>query len=99
MIFEIAEIEVAEGSQAAFEAAVSEALPLFREAAGCRSMKLERGIESPTRYLLVVCWDTVEDHMVGFRESAAFQQWRALAGPHFAAPPRVQHVETVVAGF
>jgi hypothetical protein len=36
-------------------------------------------------------WDTLEDHMVGFRESPAFAEWRALLGPHFAGPPAVEH--------
>ena len=62
-------------------------------------MKLQRGIEHPGRYRLVVGWDRVEDHMVTFRESPAFQQWRALVGPYFASPPSVEHIETVLDGF
>lgn len=99
MIFEIASIEVKPGQEAAFEANVASAVPHFRAAQGCRSMKLERSIESPAHYRLVVGWDSVEDHMVRFRESDGFQQWRALAGPHFAAPPHVEHVDTVLHGF
>jgi hypothetical protein len=41
----------------------------------------------------------VENHMVDFRESEDFQEWRRLAGPHFAAPPRVEHVSIAVAAF
>ncbi len=99
MIHEIAEIEVIDGHAAEFEAAVSEAAPLFQNARGCRSFALTRSIEHPQRYRLTVGWGTVEDHMVHFRESEVFQGWRALVGPHFASPPRVEHVETVIAGF
>ena len=96
---EIAHIRIASGDAAAFEAAVARAVPLFRAAQGCRAMRLDRSVEEAGAYMLVVTWDTVEDHMVHFRESPAFQQWRQLVGGFFAAPPEVGHVETVVAGF
>lgn len=99
MIHEIAEIDVIEGHENAFEAAVAQAAPHFKAARGCRSLALNRSVENPQRYRLVVGWDTVEDHMVYFRESEAFQIWRGLVGPHFAAPPRVEHLTTVIDGF
>ena len=51
------------------------------------------------RYRLVVGWTTLEDHTVHFRGSEAFQSWRALVGEFFAAPPQVEHMNTVVTGF
>lgn len=99
MIREIAEIEVIPGTEAAFEAAVAEAAPHFKAGRGCRSFALDRSIEHPQRYRLVVGWDSVEDHMVHFRESEGFQAWRALVGPHFASPPRVEHVARVIDDF
>ncbi len=96
---EIAHIRIAPEDQAAFEAAVAQAVPLFREARGCRAMRLDRSIEEPGVYMLVVAWDTVEDHMVHFREAPAFQQWRDLVGGFFSTPPQVGHVETAVTGF
>lgn len=95
MIHEIALIDVQPGSEAAFEAAVVKARPLFLAAKGCRGVELRRTIEAPQRYVLQVAWDTVEDHTVGFRGSPAFAQWRELAGPHFAGPPQVTHVTSV----
>ena len=99
MIHEIAEIEVMPGHEADFEAAVAKAAPHFQAARGCRSLALNRSVEHPQKYRLVVGWDTIEDHMVHFRESEAFQAWRGLAGPHFASPPRVEHLETVLEAF
>lgn len=99
MIYEIAQIEVIPGSEEAFEQAVKEAAPVFQAAKGCRSLRIDRSIEHPSRYRLVVGWDSVEDHMVTFRESDNFQRWRTLAGPHFASPPQVEHVETVLSAF
>jgi heme-degrading monooxygenase HmoA len=98
MVTEIAQIEIKPGQEAAFEAAVREAAPLFDRAKGCHGMQLERSIEHPARYCLVVQWATIENHMVDFRDSADFAEWRRLAGPHFASPPQVEHTEIVVGG-
>lgn len=97
MILEMANIEVNPGAEAAFEQAVAKAAPLFAAARGCQGMELHRVVETPTRYILMVRWATLEDHTVHFRESEAFQQWRALAGPHFASPPDVHHTRIVLA--
>ncbi|TAJ74711.1 MAG: antibiotic biosynthesis monooxygenase [Phenylobacterium sp.] len=95
MILEMAHIEVKAGAEPAFEAAVAQAAPLFAAARGCQGMELHRVVEAPRRYILMVRWATLEDHTVHFRESEAFQQWRALAGPHFAAAPTVEHTAVV----
>jgi heme-degrading monooxygenase HmoA len=63
---------------------------------GCRSITLCRGIESPSRYLLLVEWASVDDHLVGFRESERFTQWRALIGSYFDGPPSVDHFELTI---
>lgn len=99
MIHEIAQIKIKPESQQAFEAGVAEAEQYFRVAKGCHSFRLERTIEDPLSYRLVVGWDTVEDHMVTFRATEGFARWRELAGPHFAEPPYVYHVEAVLPGF
>ncbi len=99
MVFEIAEIDVTPGHEAAFEAAVEQAAAQFQKAKGCRSLELHRTVERPSTYRLVVGWDTVEDHTVIFRSSENFQEWRRLAGPHFAGPPRVEHVNIALKAF
>lgn len=99
MILEIAELRVVQGREQEFEAAVQQAVPLFQRARGCHGMDLERSIEAPDKYRLVVRWDTVEDHMVGFRGSPEFQEWRRLVGPHLAQAPVVEHTASVVHGF
>ncbi|QGZ41670.1 heme-degrading monooxygenase HmoA [Pseudoduganella flava] len=99
MIYEIAEITIHPGTNAAFEAAVGEAVPLFRRAKGCLSMRLDRTIERPDTYRLVIGWETLEHHTVDFRGSADFQAWRGLVGGFFAEPPKVEHTENAVSGF
>ena len=99
MIFEIAELYIKSDSHDAFQAGVAQAKPLFQRAKGCLSMRLTRCIEQVDTYHLVVGWQTLENHTVDFRESADFQAWRGLVGACFAQPPKVEHFETVVAGF
>ena len=96
MVTEIAQIEVKPGAEKDFEAAVAKAKPLFHRAKGCSSMELHKSVEKPTRYRLFVKWATLENHTVDFRGSEDFQAWRGLVGQYFAAPPDVEHTETVV---
>lgn len=96
MVLELAHIEVLPGKNAEFEAGVKEAVPLFLRAKGCSSVELQRVVEHDTRYVLIVQWETVDDHMVHFRQSDDFQEWRRLVGPFFAKPPEVVHTEARV---
>jgi heme-degrading monooxygenase HmoA len=97
MILEIAEIRIAPGQQAAFDEAIQRALAtVASKAKGMRGYKVNKGIESPERYVLQIFWDTLEDHTVGFREGPLFAQWRAIIGPFFASPPVVEHFDLLV---
>lgn len=92
MILEVVDITIQSGQQQAFDAAITRGVEtVIAKARGYRSHRVVKGIESPERYLLMVWWDRVEDHMVGFRESPAFGEWRGIVGPFFAAPPKMEH--------
>ncbi len=96
MILELADIRILPGQNAAFEEAIQRGLnTVASQAKGFKGAKVNRGIESPERYVLQIFWDTLEDHTVGFRQGPLFAQWRAIAGPFFAAPPVVEHFELV----
>ena len=96
MILELADIRIHPGQNAAFEEAIQRGLAtVITQAKGARSFSVNRGIESTERYVLQIEWDTLEDHTVGFRQSDAFAQWRAIVGPFFAGPPTVEHFELV----
>jgi len=98
MILEVADIRIAPGRQAAFEEAIARGLAdVISHAAGFLGAEVQHGIEAPERYLLLIRWATLEDHTVGFRESPAFAQWRAIVGPFFAQPPQVEHFAAAVA--
>lgn len=96
MILEFVDIRIHPGQQAAFDEAIQRGLDtVLAKSKGFAGYKVNRGVESPERYLLTIFWETVEDHMVGFRESSAFAEWRAIVGPFFAQPPAMEHFNLV----
>jgi quinol monooxygenase YgiN len=99
MVLEMAALEIKPGMESAFERGVVEALPYFKRARGCHGAQLHRSVEHPSSYILMVTWETVDDHMVHFRPSEDFKQWRRLVGEYFAETPRVSHTQIVVPGF
>lgn len=94
MVLEVARISVTPGSEEPFTAAYAEAVPLVAQTPGFRSARMTRGVESPSSFVLLIEWDSVEAHEV-FRASERFAAWRGLIGPHFAAPPEVEHFQDV----
>ena len=96
MILELADIRIHPGQQAAFDEAIQRGLAtVISQAKGFQGFKVNKGIESPERYILQIFWATLENHTVDFRESPLFTQWRAIVGPFFASPPVVEHFELV----
>ena len=95
MILEAAILNVIEGQAAEFEAALKVASPIIASAHGYISHTVQRCIETPNRYILLVHWETLDDHIIGFRQSEAFQEWKRLLH-HFYSPfPTVEHFEAV----
>ena len=95
MVLEMAVIEVEPGSEKAFEDAYQQARSVLAETRGCHSVRMTRGIESPSRFVLLAEWDSVEAHEDNFRATERFARWRALLSPHFAVPPVVEHYADV----
>jgi heme-degrading monooxygenase HmoA len=93
MILEVAILNVRSGTFDAFEAAFREASSIIASMPGYLSHELRRCLEAPGRYLLLVHWRRLEDHTIGFRQSAEYQRWRALLH-HFYDPfPTVEHYD------
>lgn len=99
MVLESAEILVKAGMEDHFENGVRLAVPLFERARGCLGMQVQRGIENPRAYRLLVQWATLENHTVDFRSSDDFQEWRHLVGHCFDGAPTVTHFVLAVGGF
>lgn len=96
MILEVAMLKVHAGQESAFEAAMRSAAPVIAGSPGYLRHELRRCLETGGRYLLLVQWETLEAHTVGFRQSPAFAQWREIIGGFFAEPPMVEHYEGVL---
>jgi len=95
MILEAAMLQVRPGTEGAFEHAFRQASPIIASIDGCVSHELHRCLEATGRYLLLVRWETLEDHTVGFRLSPAYDEWRSLLH-HFYDPfPTVEHFAAV----
>ncbi|MBB6099012.1 heme-degrading monooxygenase HmoA [Deinobacterium chartae] len=97
MILEAAYLDVRPGQQEAFEAAFLQAGPLIAAQPGYRGHRLERCLEQPERYLLLVRWDRLEDHTEGFRRSAEYLEWKRLLHGFYDPFPTVLHFEEVLA--
>lgn len=96
MVLEVAVIDVLSGQEEYFLAAYRTARHVLDETPGCRAVRMTRGIESPSRFVLLVEWDSVEAHVQNFRAvPERFGTWRGHIGPYFAAPPVVEHFADV----
>jgi heme-degrading monooxygenase HmoA len=96
VILEIASFRIVPQGNEAFETAFSSAQQFLAATSGYRGHELQRCIEDPAEYRLLVHWNSVEDHVQGFRGSPQFAQWRALLQPFFALAPTVVHCEPVL---
>ena len=97
MILEIAQLQIKPGETAGFETAFDEARRIIAAMPGYVSHELQRCLENDHQYMLLVRWQTLEDHTIGFRQSAQYQEWRKLLH-HFYDPfPTVLHYAAVEA--
>src|SRR3954471_19233501 len=95
MVTELAILDVKPGHEAGFEQAFERAKAIIAASPGFCSLELQRCLEQPSRYVLIVGWDTLEDHTEGFRGSTAYEEWRRLLH-HFYDPfPTVEHYTLV----
>jgi heme-degrading monooxygenase HmoA len=94
-VLEVVILHVHPGQDSAYEAAFREASPIIAASPGHRRHELRRCIEQPGQYLLLVEWDTIEDHTIGFRQSAAYQDWKRLLHGFYTPFPVVEHYISV----
>jgi heme-degrading monooxygenase HmoA len=91
VVIEHALLNVRQGMEAAFEAAMAQARPLITASPGFCSIEVRPAVETPGHYLLLVQWDQISDHRDGFRQSDRYQQWRALLHPFYDPMPVVDY--------
>jgi heme-degrading monooxygenase HmoA len=95
MVLEVGLIDITPGEEERFAAAYARARETLSSTPGCRSVRMTRGVETPTRFVLLVEWDSVAAHEENFRATERFRTWRELIGPYFARPPQVEHFSDV----
>ena len=91
MILEVATLNIKEGLSADFETSFQKAETIISSMKGYISHQLKKCVEDDDKYILLVNWETIEDHEIGFRQSDEYQEWKALLH-HFYEPfPTVEH--------
>jgi len=95
MILEVAILDVIPGQEAAFERDFDQARHIIASMTGYIEHEVQRCVEKPSRYILLVRWQTLEDHTKGFRESPEYQQWKQLLHHYYDPFPEVEHYQTV----
>jgi heme-degrading monooxygenase HmoA len=95
MILEIAQLQIRAGQCVAFEVAFAQAAPIIASMKGYIEHTLQRCLENDHRYVLLVKWQTLEDHTIGFRGSSQYQEWRKLLHHFYDPSPIVEHFSQV----
>lgn len=95
MILEVAILDVIPTETASFEADFNTAQSIISSMHGYIGHQLQRCLEKPSRYILLVNWATLEDHTVGFRQSEEYLQWKVLLHKYYDPFSTVEHYEPV----
>lgn len=95
MVLEIATLDIKEGSQDALKEAFQAAKLVVAQSKGFIKIEMFQCIEYSTKFNVFIHWKTLEDHTIGFRQSALFIEWRAILSPHFQNPPVAEHFNLV----
>lgn len=95
MILEVAILDIKPNRAREFETAFKTASPIISSMPGYISHELQRCIENTNRYILLVRWQSLEDHTVGFRQSPEYQKWRSLLHDFYDPFPTVEHYEVI----
>lgn len=96
MILEVAILEVVPGQESEFEAAFAKAQEIIASMRGYLDHRLSRCMERPNRYILLVHWETLEDHTVGFRRAPEYREWKALLHHYYDPFPDVEHYRPIL---
>jgi heme-degrading monooxygenase HmoA len=96
MILEAVMLKVRPGMEEEYEEAFRQASEIIASMKGYISHELQRCIEVKGKYLLLVKWETLEDHTVGFRQSNEYQEWKKLLHRFYDPFPTVEHFENIL---
>lgn len=95
MILEVAILKIKPDTMQDFEAVFPKAAAIVASIPGYISHEMVRCVETKGKYHFLIRWENIDAHLVNFRQSPKFQDFRALVGPFFAQPPVAEHFERV----
>ncbi|MFC5700363.1 antibiotic biosynthesis monooxygenase family protein [Cohnella faecalis] len=95
MILEVASLQVKPGLSASFEADFRQASRIISSMKGYIGHELQKCMEHENKYILLVKWESLEDHTIGFRQSERYQEWKKLLHHYYDPFPTVEHYEIV----
>ncbi|RZM29242.1 MAG: antibiotic biosynthesis monooxygenase [Pedobacter sp.] len=95
MILEVAVLNIVRGKQPDFENSFKQAQRIISSMKGYISHELQKCMENDHQYILLVKWETLEDHTIGFRNSEEYQDWKALLHHYYDPFPTVEHYRIV----
>ena len=95
MVLEVAILDVVPGKESSFQRSFAEAQKIISSMPGYIDHELKRCIENPSRYILLVNWEKLEDHTEGFRGSSQYQKWKALLHHYYHPFPGVEHYDDI----
>ena len=95
MILEVAILDVKQNQEHNFEKSFSEAQKIIVNMKGYISYKLKKCVETPNRYILLVNWEKLENHTIGFRNSTEYQEWKKLLHHYYDPFPIVEHYHSI----
>jgi heme-degrading monooxygenase HmoA len=95
MITEHATLPINPGREDEFEAAFASAKQIIASSPGFGGLTLSRCLERSSAYLLLVQWETLDDHEIGFRKSPAYEDWKAALHHFYSPAATVEHYEVV----
>ncbi len=95
MILEVATLFIKKGESQLFEADFKIAIQFLCQISGYQSHSLQKCVEQDDKYILLVNWDKLEDHTIGFRQSPQYLEWKKLLHHYFIPSPIVEHYEAI----
>lgn len=90
IVVERCELTIKEGEEAAFIEDFRKVKHIAVDAAGCRSVRLGRGVEHPSKFLLLIDWDSVDAH-TAFTKTTPFKEFSTVIRAHLSEPPQLTH--------
>lgn len=96
MILEIATFDIKPDSLEDFKIACDKAKDIVSKSEGFKGLEFHQCLEVQTKFVVLIFWNTLEDHTIGFRESELFIEWRAVLSPYFNSPPHAEHFENFI---